>query len=80
MDRMHIEVNDMKKFGITLVLALVAMVCVSGCTTPETKTERDFRLSRQFEMDRRSFVDDSDYFWLINRSSSLTPWHKRVGY
>ena len=50
----------MRKTFITLILVLLAVVFVSGCSrnTPETRAERDFRVSHGWELDKRMFMDD----------------------
>lgn len=79
-ERVLIEVITMNKFSITLVLALLAIVFVSGCSTPETAQERGFRISQSWKLDRRMFIDDSDDFWLIDKNSMLSRFHQRLGY
>ena len=73
----------MNKTSITLILALLAVVFVTGCnvpSTPETSTERSFRLAQSQQLDRRTFVDDWDNFWLIDRNFQLSKFHQRMGY
>jgi excinuclease UvrABC helicase subunit UvrB len=70
----------MSKFGITLVLVLLAVVCISGCSTPETYSERVFRISQSQQLDMRMIIDDFDYVFLLERNSSLSKWHQRLGY
>jgi hypothetical protein len=72
----------MSKFSITLFLALLAVAFVSGClrTTPGTYAERKFRTDFSWELDKRMFVDDFDYIFLIDRNSTLSQWHQRTGY
>jgi uncharacterized lipoprotein len=72
----------MRKTFITLILVLLAVVFVSGCSrnTPETRAERDFRVSHGWELDKRMFMDDWEDFWLIDKNSQLSQFHQRLGY
>ena len=71
----------MNKLCIPLVLVLLAMVFVSGCAnTVETGQERSWRIAQGWELDRRMLADDWDYIMLINKNSTLSQWHQRMGY
>ena len=70
----------MNKLYIPLVLVLLAMVFVSGCTTPETPTERSWRIAQGWKLERRMLMDDFDYMMLINKNSTLSQYHQRLGY
>ena len=72
----------MSKLSITLLLVLLALVSVSGClrTTPDTYSERNFRTTHSWVLDSRMMVDDFDYIMLLNRNSTLSQYHQRLGY
>ena len=70
----------MNKLCIPLVLVLLAMVFVSGCSTPETSQERSWRIAQSWQLDHRMMIDDFDYIMLINRNSTLSQFHQRMGY
>ena len=70
----------MSKFCITMILASLAMVFAAGCSTPETFSERTFRIGHAWMLDRRMMVDDGDNLLLIDKNSRLSKWHQRVGY
>ncbi|MBL7218513.1 MAG: hypothetical protein ISS69_00225 [Phycisphaerae bacterium] len=73
----------MNKHCILLVLVLLAMVFVSGCLGPntgETGQERSWRITQGWKLDRRMLADDWDYIMLINKNSTLSQWHQRMGY
>ena len=70
----------MNKFCIPLVLVVLVMVFVSGCTTPETAQERSWRIAQSWEVDRRMLMDDFDYLLLIDKNCSLSQFHQRFGY
>jgi len=72
----------MSKTVITLLLVLLAVAFVTGChrNTVETKAERSFRTSHGWELDRRMLADDWEDFWLIDKNSTLSPYHQRLGY
>lgn len=70
----------MNKLCISLALVLLAMVFVSGCSTPETAQERSWRIGQLWQLDNRMMIDDFDYVMLINRNSSLSQFHQRIGY
>lgn len=70
----------MKTFGIAIVLLLAGLL-LGGCETPgESASERSLRIRRVSDQNWRMFVDDWDYFWLVDRSSRLTRYHVDVGY
>ena len=59
------------------------MVFVSGCLGPntgETGQERSWRITQGWKLDRRMLADDWDYIMLINKNSTLSQWHQRMGY
>ena len=73
----------MKKFCIPLVLVLLAMVFVSGCTPPntaETGEQRSWRIVQGWKLDQLMLADDLDYIWLINKNCTLSQYHQRLGY
>ena len=74
------RLTDMNKLCIPLVLVLLAMVFVSGCTTPETFQEASWRRDQSWLLDSRMTMDDFEYVMLINRNSSLSQFHQRMGY
>lgn len=64
----------MKKFGILFVLLLSGLLV--GCRTPgESAPERSLRINQASKQQLRMFVADWDNFWLVDRSSRLTPYH-----
>jgi hypothetical protein len=70
----------MNKLYIPLVLVLLVIVFASGCSTMETDQERYWRLAQVWQIDNRLMIDDFDYMLLINRNSSLSKYHQRMGY
>ncbi len=73
----------MNKLCIPLMLALLAIVFVCGCTGPntaETGQQRSWRIAQGWKLDRLMLADDLDYIFLINRNSTLSQWHQRLGY
>ena len=72
----------MNKFCITLVLVALSMAFVSGCSpnTVETGQERSWRIAQGWKLDERMLQDDLDYLFLINRNSTLSLYHQRLGY
>jgi len=70
----------MNKFCIPLVLVLLVMVLVSGCSTPETEQQRSWRIAQGWKLDQRMLIDDFDYIMLINKNSTLSQFHQRLGY
>lgn len=73
----------MNKFNIPLVLALLAMVFISGCLGPntaETGQQRSWRIAQGWKLERRMLADDWDRIMLLNTNSTLSPWHQRLGY
>lgn len=68
----------MKKLGIVLVLLLVGLL--AGCRTPaESADERSLRIDQISQQQWRMFVDDWDYFWLLDRTTRLTRYHVEIG-
>ena len=70
----------MNKLYIPLVLVLLAMVFVSGCSTMETDQERSWRIAQSWKLDQRMLIDDFDYIMLINKNCTLSQYHQRLGY
>ncbi|MBC8372145.1 MAG: hypothetical protein H8E53_01015 [Planctomycetes bacterium] len=73
----------MNKLCIPLVLVLLAMVFVSGCLGPntvETSQERSWRIAQGWKLDGLMLSDDWDYIMLINKNSTLSQYHQRLGY
>ena len=70
----------MNKTSILLVLCILACIVVSGCSgTVDSGAERWRRVQQIWDIERRQFMDDSDNFWLLDRSSRMSRWHSRVG-
>lgn len=68
----------MKRIGILFVLLLSGLLI--GCRTPaESAAERSLRIDQAAKQQWRMFVDDWDYFWLVDSSSRLTPYHVDIG-
>jgi len=68
----------MKKFWIVLIL--LAQIVLSGCHgLVDDYSARKRRIHEISDLQWRMLVDDSDYFWLLDRSSTLTQWHPHVG-
>jgi len=73
----------MNRFSILLVIAILLLACVVGCSRPtmvETADERDFRIMSGWELDRRMIVEDFDTTMLMNHNSLMSQWHVRQGY
>ena len=71
----------MNKFCIPLVLALLAMVFVSGCAnTVETADESVFRMKQGWKVESLQLVDDLNDIFRINKNCMLSIYHQRVGY
>jgi len=70
----------MSKLSIPLVLALLVMVLVSGCTMVETAQERHFRITQGWDLQRRMTIEDFDYVLLLHHHSTLSQWHARMGF
>jgi len=78
-----LRLTDMNKLCIPLVLVLLAMVLVSGSLGPntvETDQERSWRIVQGWKLDERMLADDWDYIMLINKNSTLSQYHQRLGY
>lgn len=68
----------MKKFIVMLVI--LAGSLLAGCSTPvDTGSERWTRMRNISVIQTKQFNDDLDYLFLLERSSSLSEWHARVG-
>ena len=73
----------MNRFSILLVIAILLLAWVVGCSRPtmvETADERDFRIMSGWELDKRMIVEDFDTIMLLSHNSLLSQWHARVGY
>ena len=78
----------MKKLLIflTLVFAGLSVGCEEGQRNPfvigngmvDTRAERERCIYIIENPMQRQFVDDSDYFWLLDRNMRLTEWHPRT--
>ena len=79
-ERILIEVKDMKKFCIVLLLLSLTMGFLSGCTTMETPSQHSSRLAHVFQVDRSLMIDDAEYLLLIHKNSQLSPYHQRLGF
>jgi len=73
-----IKVKTMKKFLLWLVLCLGSLL--AGCGTLDSYSEREQRYNSWGDLNARQFVDDWDYFWLVERNSRLSQWHAYIGY
>ena len=52
----------------------------SGWRTPaESADERSLRMDQASKQQWRMFVDDWDYFWLLDRSTRLSRYHVEIG-
>ena len=67
----------MKGIVITAVLCVIGLL--AGCTMSETAEEHNRRLRQQTAMQMRMMVEDLDAVLLLDRTSSLTEWHSRIG-
>ncbi len=63
-----------KRMIVCLVLSVV--VLVGGCQTMVNDKQQEIRrYSRISELNRRMMNEDLDAIFLLDRPSSLTPWH-----
>jgi hypothetical protein len=74
--------REFKKICLLVVLAAVLGGMLGGCTgnPGQTGAERSLRIRQIFATEVKMFADDWDYFWLVDRSTRLTPWHVEIGY
>ena len=70
----------MRNLLILLVLVMVGSFLLSGCASlTESRAERSRRIDQITELQMKMLVDDWDYIWLYERSTSNTQWHTWVG-
>lgn len=70
----------MKKFMIMLVVLVAGSILMSGCATLVDSPAEQRALARNVpNIQSKQFVDDWNYLWLYERSSSLSEWHPYVG-
>lgn len=68
----------MKKLSLALLLLLG--IALSGCAgLVDSRADRTRRIKHITDLQMRMLVDDLDYFLLLDKSSSLTKYHPRVG-
>lgn len=65
---------------LIILLALTASIFLSGCSTlVETPEARNRRYKQITNLQMKMLVEDWDYFWMYERSSSASQWHPWVG-
>jgi len=62
-----------------VILILCAAILLPGCTVTETTQQRHRRLAQVTDINSRMMVDDWDYVWLYDHSSTLSEWHTQIG-
>lgn len=72
----------MKKIVIAVLLAVVLCPLLTGCGpgVVDSQLERETRYRDITELEKRMFVDDWDYFILMERSTRLSEWKTAVGF
>jgi len=70
---------DMNRLYIPLVLTLILMVFVAGCTPVDTADERSFRILAGWNIQSRQAVEDFDTIMLFDQSR-MSLWHAYTGY
>ncbi|NQU76362.1 MAG: hypothetical protein HQ546_08640 [Planctomycetes bacterium] len=68
----------MKKL-IALLLACIVLGLTGCATMTETPSERNSRILHNWRIQSRQLVEDVDTALLLDKPSSLTPYHIRTG-
>jgi uncharacterized protein YceK len=63
-----------------LVLLIVTLAMLAGCTMVETPSEHARRVTNIMDLNMRMAAEDLDYILLLDKNSRLNQWHVRTGY
>ena len=64
---------------LLLVLTLVGVFMLGGCTLTETSKASCQRIMAAQDVQMRMLSEDTQYVFLLDRPSFLTPWAVRSG-
>ena len=63
-----------------LLLLIVSLALLAGCTMVETPSEHARRVTNIMDLNMRMASEDLDYILLLDQSSRLNQWHTRTQY